>query len=800
MFMHFHNLILILLTHWTHRLLGISPEVGRQIEQTQLYFAGGWPATVGAIVLVAGAVWFGWLYWKDGTHPSWGIKALLLALRMMALTALVLMLLQPMLRLIHSEQQRANVLLMVDNSLSMARRDSRLPPDRIARIARVIGGNPTAMTRAEIVERIANRSQEKLIAELARRFHVRLYTFGSEARSVALPKTSDQLTRYALRVQPDPRLGNSTQIGTALKRALDDLAGLPVAGALIISDGANNLGDDPLALAERAREQQVPLSTLGIGDPTPTKDLAITDVLADQVVRKDSVAQASVGLLHRGYEGQTVTLTLRRGNTLVGTKTLLLGAASRKHTVTFTYTPKQPGDFRHTVSVTSLPEEITTDNNRRSFLQRVITKRLRILYVEGEPRWEYRYLKNAILRDKQIAFSCFLTASGAQYGGEGNVPIYRFPPDEKSLFDFDILILGDVPRRFFTDTQIRNIRRFVEDKGGSLIVIAGEKHMPQEYRDTPLAGVFPVILPVSPEQVVTREPFQWELTPEGRQDPLLRMADDPAQSERIWRKLPGMFWNAGVERAKPGATVLAVNAVRSNAYGKRIVLAVQRFGAGRCLMSLVDSTWRWRYRVGDRYFYRYWGQAIRAMTPQETPGGNRFAQISADRVEYRLGERVSLHARLLDPFYRPVKAREVTAYLRGETGAPTPFTLNAIPGSPGLYTADFVPERVGKFEVSIAPPPNPTAKATTSFLVQNVALEDQQPELNEALLKRVAHAAGGNYYLPDELSRWLQSLPDRPLTVRSETDIELWDVPLLLLLFIVPLSTEWLIRKRSGML
>jgi hypothetical protein len=278
------------------------------------------------------------------------------------------------------------------------------------------------------------------------------------------------------------------------------------------------------------------------------------------------------------------------------------------------------------------------------------------------------------------------------------------------------------------------------------------------------------------------------------------MADDPVQSERIWRKLPGMFWNAGAERAKPGATVLAVNAAHTNAYGKRIVLAVQRFGAGRCLMSLVDSTWRWRYRVGDRYFYRYWGQAIRVMTPQETPDGNRYAQISVDRAEYRLGERVSLHARLLDPFYRPIRAPEVTAYLRGETGAPTPITLNAIPASPGLYTADFVPERVGKFEVSVAPPPTPAAKTTANFLVQNVALEDQQPELNEALLKHIARVAGGNYYLPDELDRWLQSLPDRPLVVRSEIDIELWDAPLLLLLFILPLATEWLIRKRLGLL
>lgn len=782
------------------RLLGLGAEAGSRIEQSRLYFAGGLPRVVAAALLLVAALWFGYLYLKDGTRPSLWVKVPLLGLRLCAIAALLVMLLQPMLRMEKSERLRSQVLVLVDRSASMGFRDPRLGPDRTARAARVTGPDPRTLTRGQIAEQVVTGPTQSLLGELAKRFDVRLYLFSSDAQTASLPASVQQRAAFRLNLKPDERIGASTQIGTALGRALDDVAGQPVAGALLVSDGGNNAGDDPVGVAVRARQSGVPVSTLGIGDPTPTRDLAVTEVLADQVARANATIQVFAGIAHRGYGGRPVTVTLRRGGEIIGTQTLRLGPAGQKQTATFTYTPKQVGTFAYTVGASRLGGENTHANNQKSFAQQVVGKKLRILYVDGEPRWEFRYLRNAILRDTQIAFSCYLVATGAQNGGEGNIPIDGFPRDEKTLFDYDIVILGDVPRAHFSDMQLRSLRRFVEDKGSSLIVIAGEKHMPHAYRNTPLEAVLPVVLPVQPEQVQTDEPFRWELTPQGQQDPLLRLSDDSGESEQIWRALPGMYWNAGVERAKPGATILAVNPARSNAYGKRIVLAVQPFGEGRCLLCLSDSTWQWRWRVGDRYFYRYWGQAIRAMTPSEPPGGNRFAQVNADRGEYALGERVAVNARLLDAFYRPIKAGSVVATLRGPTGGPTSVTLLAVPGSPGLFAGDILAERVGRFNVSLASPASPQTRATATFMVQNLALERQQPEMNEALLKQIARAGGGRYYQTDQARRWLQSLRPNDLRVRSESEIELWDAPLLLLLFIVPLALEWLIRKRSGLL
>jgi len=791
--------LVLLLSDVMRRLLGLPASAARQVDRAELHFAGGWPIPAALLLLAGGLLWFGWLYWRDGRRPSWWVKTPLLLLRLLALAALAAVLVQPSLRLRHSEQVRSIVILLADRSLSMGFRDSRLPEALAARLRDLAGGDPRALTRAELAERALANPRYPLIQELAKRCAVRVYRFATTAEPDPVPSDRESLARHRLSLEPDPRGGHSTQIGTALRRALDDCAGQRVAGILLVTDGGSNLGDDPVALAEQARRAGIRVSAAAFGDPTPTRDLAVTEVLADAVVRKDSVVQVYAGVSHRGYAGRSVAVTLRRGGAVLSTQTVRLGTAP-KATVTFTYTPRQEGQFAHSVTVQALPGESEARNNRRSFLQRVVGKKLRILYVEGEPRWEYRYLKNAILRDRQIRFSCLLASSRARTGGEGNVPIHRFPSDEKSLFEYDILILGDVPRSYFSDAQVRAIRRFVEDRGGSLVLIAGEKHMPYAYRGSSLEAVLPVVLAPAPEHVRTDEGFRWEPTEAGRLDPLLRLADSQSQNARIWRELPVMYWQMGVERAKPGATVLAVNPRRSNAYGKRVVAAVQSFGAGRCYVSLVDSTWLWRWRVGDKHFYRYWGQVIRTLAPQEPPGGNRFVQVNADRSEYLLGDRVGLHARVLDAFYRPLRAKELAATLRSDTGHSVPLRLAAVPGSPGLFSAELVAERVGRFTVSVASPENPGARASASFLVQSVALESQQPEMNEALLRRIVKAGGGSLYAPDELRRWAESLRAEDLVVRSETEITLWDSPLLLVLFALPLALEWIIRKRTGLL
>lgn len=780
----------LLLSDWIRRFLGVSAPPGANLEGARLDLAGGGLGWIVALLLVGGAVWFGWLYAQEGARPQTLMKALLASLRLFALFSLAMLLLQPVLRAVSVEKIKPVLALVFDRSASMDRRDARLPQALRDALQKKLGVDPTSLSRGDLAERMFTAGQPGLLAELSKRFEVRAYGFAADIH----PQPS-----LSARTAP-PSERTSTQTGAAIRRVAEDLRGTRTAGMLLLTDGGNNLGPDPVAAAGEAARLGTPVHAVGIGDPTPTRDIAVTDILADRIVRKGNLAQIHAGVSQRGFTGKSVALRLFRGGKLVQEKRAKLGRETDKSSVTFEWTPSQPGDFGFRVEAVPLAGELTVKNNARRFLQRVIDKQLRVLLVDGDPRWEYRYLRNAILRDKQIRFSCFVTSVGTRLGGEGNVPIRAFPMNAKTLFTYDILILGDVPRSYFSEAQLRAIREFVEEKGGSLVVIAGERHMPDDYRGSPLEAVFPVSLSGGREQVNELEGFRWELTAAGRRDPLMRMDPDPAKNERIWRELPGMFWHSGAERAKPGATVLAVNSKRSNAHGKRVLVAVQPFGAGRCLISLADSTWLWRYRVGDKWFYRYWGQAIRAMTPRDNPGGNQFAQIATDRAEVTLGERVLLRARLLDAYNRPLKAISVAARVTGEIGGARTVLLRSSAGAPGVFEGYVSAERPGEFTAEVASPHAPTKRASVKYLVQVTDLENARPELNERLLRSVVAAGKGHYMNLAGLDAWAAALHAEPEIVRRNVEAELWDAPALLACFVLALTLEWILRKRSGLL
>jgi hypothetical protein len=767
-----------------------------------VFFANPWPIYVAVSLLLVAAIWFGFNYWRDGTRPSWWLKGPLVVLRMIALLALITMLVQPTRHLTHVDRVKPNVVILVDNSDSMNVRDARLPGMRAAFEAAGTGLSPDdvlRMTRLERANAALNRAG--IVKQLSAKYNVRVYDFAARPHSIPLPADAAKRQAFKFAVGPDPKEGDSTQMGAAMRKPLEDLAGQPVAGMLVVSDGGHNLGEDPLPVADQARSARIPISTVGIGDPTKTKDVALLSVLADDVVRVNNTVTVYAELAQRGYAGRSITVSLLRDGQPFQSQSVRLAPDDQKQEIHFTYVPTRAGRFYYTVAAAVQPGEITASNNKRSFVQNVIDKKLKVLYVENEPRYEFRYLKNAILRDTSLDFGCILlSGDDADTGGEGNIKVRGFPSDEKSLFDYDIIVLGDVPRSYFSDAQLAALRRFVEDRGASLLVIAGEQHMPFEYAGTPLEAILPVVITPSPDPVITDDAFQWQLTPEGRRSQITQLEDDPIENARVWQTLPGMFWTAGVPRSKPGATVLAVHPNRRNSDGPYPLVATQPFGAGKCFLELVDSTWRWRWRVGDRYFYRYWGQVFRTLTPKELPGNSRFVQINADRSNYRLGEKVTLSARLLDAYYHPIKVPSASASIVGAGSQTQRVTLQATPGSPGLYTVQFQPDRVGKYSVALTSPLDPLAKASTAFVVESLALERQRPELDETLLKKVAGAGGGKYYRPDQLATWAKTLRNNALSVRSESETEMWDDQRFLIVFITALSLEWLIRKRKGLL
>lgn len=797
------------------RILGLGTPAGERLADGRLFFVRAWPLWLAVLAVAAVAAWTVFFYNREGERARAIHRALMAGLRVAAILVLLLVFFQPMLALSREETTRSVVAMLIDRSRSMGIHDRWQSAEARQRMVRAVGApEGDRLSRAEALDRILKRPEVNFVGKLGQRHQVKAYGFGSDIRSLGgevagtqAPEPSASAKAAAAKGgepkaalnKPDPALAEATKLGEALDRTLSDLAGQPAAGIVLFTDGAHNLGEDPVAVARKAAARGVPIYTVGLGESQPPRDVSITSMLVDDVVRKGDEVTVSVALKQRGYDGHALPLTLRQDGRVLSQTSLRFKPGSNRQEATLRFTPMIPGQYTLSVAVPVQPDELSHTNNKRVVPIRVVDKKLRILYLESGPRWEYRYLKNAILRDPTIQFSCMLLDADASLGGEGNVPIYNFPTNRDDLFKYDIVILGDVAREHISLTQLQLLKAFVQERGGSLVVIAGERAMPWEYRGTPLEELLPVVLPDQREDFVTEEPFRPTLTAAGRKHPMMLIADRPEASAALWDQLPGMYWCGVVPRAKPGATVLAVHPTRTNADGKLPLMATQKTGEGTCFLALVDSTWLWRYRRGDKYFYRFWGQVLRSMTPHELPGENRFAKLTTDRTTYALGEPIVLRARLLTSAFHPVRDPSVPVEVVRDDGTELAVKLQSVPGTPGVYEAEWLPQRPGSYRASIRPSGG-TTRVVTQFAVEESQLEYEAPEQNRALLKQVAAISGGAYVEPDEVAKLPERIRDRSTVTRSRVEHELWDTPLPLALFTLFIVGEWVLRKRRGLL
>jgi hypothetical protein len=271
-----------------------------------------------------------------------------------------------------------------------------------------------------------------------------------------------------------------------------------------------------------------------------------------------------------------------------------------------------------------------------------------------------------------------------------------------------------------------------------------------------------------------------------------------------------MYWCGIVQRTKPGATVLATHPSIQGPEGKAPLMVVQQTGEGTSFTTLVDSTWQWRYRVGDKYFYRFWGQVIRSLTPHELPGDNKFTRVSTDRDRYTLGEKVVIRARLLTPNYHPVRAKEVPAVVRRHDGQEFPVKLEPLPGAIGVYTTEWLPPQAGTYSVTVTSAEGGRGTSAVDFAVRATSIEFETPEQNEPLLRGIAGASGGQYLMYTHLAGLPDQIRDASvrLTSRVEYDflgdrLRFIGVPMpvaVLLLFALLITGEWIARKRAGLL
>ncbi len=797
-----------------------------EVDRT-LKFIGMPEAWVVALLIIPGVAFVVFqLYRREGATAPPAAKLVLGFVRYLVVLFVLFLLFQPILETTTLQTYKSKVLFLIDTSASMQRSDTYVNPETRSRIAALAGlgsaEDPKSKSRIDLVKRVLTRDDGALLRAISGPNDRQEYSFADSLDS-------------SLRIADMQAQGTSTRIGDAVHAALNDFRGQDISAIVVVSDGQENEGRSHEEAAAEAKARGVPVYTAGVGDPDEPRDVAIQGVDGPGVVLVNDEALFEVTIQSKGLDGQHVPVTLLENGEVLGSADLSLLGENRGQKVLLYFHPTEPGLHTYTVSVPVLEGDQIPENNTASRVVNVIRKKIKVLLVDGYPRWEYRYLMWSLTRDiETMEAQCYLLSADPDFNQEataGLEPLKSFPATREELFSYDVILFGDVdPEKLGRTPQesqeiLELIQSFVEDLGGGFGMIAGESDSPRSYKGTPIENLLPVVLTDSEEDLLVAQDnersVRMKLTDIGQSDPILVLDKEPEVNKKFWGidgddfALPGFFWYFPVKKAKAGARVLAVHPENSNKYGPHVILATQFYGSGRTFFSALDSSWRWRHVYGDTYFYRFWSQVVRFLATNRLYNVNRRYEIYVDKPRYNLGEKVLVTAKVRDKDFKPSERKsQIVSYQVPGASEVRTLTLDPLPDKKGLFSKTFQATNVGSWRLWVEGD-EPTGMSgeepqPVSFEVEIPSLEKENASLNRRTLETLSSRSGGKYFPLDRLDELAGQVPDLTRKVPgSIAQEELWDrvlsiggidVPWSLVALALLLSTEWVIRKRYRLL
>lgn len=741
---------------------------GLQLQVTDALLVGG---CVG-LVAVAGA--FGVRAWRrSGARPS----VLVVEVIRTTLIALVLFaLLGPEWVRSETPAERASVAVLWDDSRSMGTVDV---PAGGALVSR-------ADALAVVVEELGASGGPGPDATAGGRFDL-------------------VVTPLSATVEPADGEGPVAERGTDLAGPLDRLLEDPsLRAVLLVSDGDWTEGESPFEAAVRYRLADVPIFTSSVGSQDQQPDVSLEPVEPPAFAIVGRRLEIPVSIESAMPREVPSRLTLSGPDGTVESRGIALGAR-RVTTETLEYLPTEPGRVSLTVTVEPVPGELDLENNTRTIELDVREESLDVLLVEGFPRWEYRYLRNALVRDPGVEVDCYLTLPGMPGRGGGPNYLEAFPPKE-ALGEYDVIFIGDVGLGAdgLTAEQCESIAGVVKDQAGGLILMPGFGGGHLELQGTALGELYPVELdPSRPRGYGVATPARLRLTSTGLQSGLTRLVPDSTANAYLWSELPGFQWYAAVERARAGAQVLAVHPESVGSTGRRQLLVTRTARTGKVLFMGTDGAWRWREGFEDLYHYRFWGQVIRWMAYQRNMNVGESMRLffAPDRPKARTT--VALNVNVMDAAGGgPVDGASVTARVEAPSGAVERVRFTQPPRADGdaawgLYSATWRPEEGGRYQVSLK------CEETGASLEAEIAVTARPREqvgrpARPDVLAEIARISGGEVL--EELSGGaigarLAELPTPPPQVSR---VRLWGHPLFGAVAAALMAALWIGRKAAG--
>lgn len=791
--------------------LGAPPAEPGQGTQWQFGFTSPFPNWMPAwLVLVscATAVAMTVVVYRRDAHSAPRIRRIAMVLLRVAAVAMVLLFLTG-LTLTIDRTGLPVVVVMIDDSASMGLEDQYRDEDVEAAVRELLAVSDTqAPVRLNLAKGILAADDGSFLKQLVRNHKLRVYRFSETAVPVGRAeylraKDVDELLANLNALEPT---GENTRPGPAVRKVLEDLRGTPPTAIVLLTDGITSTTDaDRLsAVAGEALDKLVPLFCIGVGSEEPARDLQLYDVVVDEVAFVNDTILFSARLKGYGYRGKSVKVTLReRGaDGTLDERNIQIGEDGRPQKIELTHVPPEAGEFDYVVAVESQSDETNPDNNAETRHVSVRAEKIRVLLADSTPRYEYRYLKHVLERDKTVDVATVLQEADVEYSSEDDSALPHFPVKREDLFRYDVIVLGDVNPGFLSSGVQQNLQEFVSEAGGGVVFVAGPQYDPIAYRGSPLEVMLPIDLagaklPRVDGTIV--DGFRPQLTMEGMKgSSIFRFADGEQESRRIWNDLPDLYWLLEAPSLKDGAVVFAEHPRRMGAKGRLPVIAMQRYGGGKVVFHATPELWRWRFRAGDQYYGRYWVQLIRYLSRSKLLGGDRTAELTADRLVYQRGGTVQLRVRFFDERLIPAGDEGVIAMIERRGDVQRPVALTRAPQSPAVFTGQFPRAPEGSYHAWIATPAFNEAPPSTDFRVEAPLQELEKRSLDRADLTLAADTTHGRYYPLDEAASVPDDVPrGHAVPLESQDPILIWNRWELLTLFAVLLMCEWLLRKRT---
>lgn len=760
--------------HWFEKIFNVPLSVFRE---GHLVFTGRIPAQFLVLVLLAlcALAWSGYrMVAKRTDRRSWKI---LLALRVALIVVLIFLLGAPAMRMMRSRQEVFTAVL-VDTSRSMGIADVTSP------------GRADPMTRMEAARQLLlgeGAKNEGLLKTLNRTGKVLVFGFDEDMRRITA----------TAELKPD---GQFTNIFRGVRDMEAELRGMPLAAVVLVSDGGRNTGGSIQDAAALLKARGVPLYTIGLGNVNPPGDYDVVRVVSPKRVRRNSQVEVQVTVRHTGYN-EPFDVSISRGDTSIVTRKVTPNPDTDLEQVKLMFTPDHEGTATYRIAIPAGKDEKNTDNNAREFNLEIQDDRLPVLYVEGSPRMEYRFLRRALYNDRDFRLVGLLRLGDKRFyvQGANDSEGYLqkgFPETVEQLYGFQAVILGDIEASYFKPEQLAMLEEFVSKRGGGLMMLGGVNSFGLgKYAGTPIAKMLPVQITAG-DGSYSDEQYKAHVASNIGVHPVMRLSLDPEANRILWSQAPPLIGFTPVAGVKAGAITLLTREKDNSP-----VLAVENYGLGRVAAFTSGGSWYWRVSVPSEveFHEKFWKQLVRWLAV----GAKDRLTAETDADVYAPGKPVVIRATALAKDLQPVNDAVVIATVTDPEGNKVDATMDWTLSEEGVYKAQYAPQGQGDYRVAVRVEGWESKPVETDFRVSEPMVESADAGLKADALREMAKIANGRYYdfadanaLPGEIAKAMQ---DARFTGMKPVDNEIWDTPLLFGLVFGLMVVEWVVRRRSGL-